>query len=265
MTLPDNFKTKYGPWALVTGASEGIGREFALELAKLGLNLVLVARRQALLEELASKLIQQHSIEVLILPCDLSENNQIQNLLKKTLGLEIGLFVASAGFGTSGSFVEADISQELIMIDVNCRAVIEMSHHFGKRFKEQGRGGIILMSSLLAFQGVPRASNYAATKAFIQTFAEGFRLEMKPLGVDVIASAPGPIISGFGAQANMKMSMGQKPSAVAKTTLMALGKQTTIRPGFLSKFLEMSLFFLPRAGRVRILAIVMKGMTNDQA
>jgi short-subunit dehydrogenase len=126
----------------------------------------------------------------------------------------------------------------------------------------RGRGGLVLMSSLLAFQGVPRAANYAATKAYIQSLAEGLRKELAPHGVDVIASAPGPIHSGFARRAGMSMSMGQRPSAVARTTLLALGRRATVRPGWLSKLLELSLAFLPRRGRSWILARVMAGMTR---
>ncbi len=150
------------------------------------------------------------------------------------------------------------------MIDVNCRAVTAMSYHFGKRFVQRGRGGLVLMSSLLAFQGVPRAGNYAATKAFIQTLAEALRIELAPAGVDVIASAPGPTQSGFADRANMRMSMAATPEVVAAATLKSLGHKTTVRPGFLSKFLEFSLSMLPRWGRVRVLGLVMGGMTKHQ-
>ena len=150
------------------------------------------------------------------------------------------------------------------MIDVNCRAVLELSYGFGRRFAAQRRGGIVLLSSLVAFQGVPRAANYAATKAYVQSLAEALHVELAPLGVDVVASAPGPIHSGFAARAGMQMAMALKPSDVAETTLKALGRKTTVRPGWLSKFLEASLSPLPRRGRVHIMTRVMKGMTKHQ-
>ena len=119
------------------------------------------------------------------------------------------------------------------------------------------------MSSLVAFQGVPRASVYAATKAFVQTFAEGLAREMKPLGVDVLASAPGPVLSGFAARAGMAIGSGQTPDEVARGTLAALGRRTTVRPGLLAKGLEASLAPLPRSLRVRALERVMAGLTRD--
>ena len=150
------------------------------------------------------------------------------------------------------------------MIDVNCRAVAALAHHFGNRFAKVGRGGLVLMSSLLAFQGVPRAANYAATKAYVQSLAEGLRLELSPLGVDVVAAAPGPIQSGFAKRADMKMSMAGTPASVAQGALEALGRTGTVRPGLLSRVLGFALAFLPRWGRVRMMSLVMAGMTKHR-
>ncbi|MFT3708839.1 MAG: SDR family NAD(P)-dependent oxidoreductase [Archangium sp.] len=255
-----NRLEKYGPWAVVTGASDGIGREFARSLAAEGFKLVLVARRNAALHSLAEEL----SVESRVLALDLSRAEGISALLESTRELDVGLLVAAAGFGTSGTFIDAQLSEELSMIDVNVRAVASLAHHFGRLFSQRGRGGMVLFSSLLAFQGVPRAANYAATKAWVQSFAEGLQLELAPKGVDVIACAPGPIRSGFEKRADMKMSMAIGPEAVARGTLRALRGRGTTRPGWLSKFLEWSLMFLPRWGRVRALALVMNGMTKHQ-
>ena len=251
-----------GTWAIVTGASDGIGRAFAQQLASAGFNIVLVARRAAILDELAASMQGQHDVDVLPLALDLSRPESLAILLAKTQMLDVGLVVAAAGFGTSGEFLAQSIATELEMIDVNCRAVVAMAHAFGSRLSTRGRGGIVLMSSLLAFQGVPRAATYAATKAFIQTFAEGLARELKARGVDVVASAPGPILSGFAERAHMTMSFAQTPDAVAGVTLGALGRRTTVRPGWLSKLLEWSLALLPRFGRVRVMQRVMRSMTN---
>ncbi|MGH6755514.1 MAG: SDR family NAD(P)-dependent oxidoreductase, partial [Bradyrhizobium sp.] len=174
----DNWRAKYGPWAVVTGASDGIGRAVAVGLAEAGLNLVLVARRRNELDVLAAELAQTHHIETRIVAIDLGQSVAVDAIVSSTEDIETGLLAAIAGFGTSGLFTDNPVGQELEMVDVNCRAVVELSHHFGRRFAAQRRGGVILMSSLLAFQGVPRAATYAATKAFIQTFAEGLRLEL---------------------------------------------------------------------------------------
>lgn len=259
-----NFRNHYGSWAVITGASDGIGRAIAEQLAAAGLNLALIARRGNMLTELANNLMEQHDILTRTIVADLSESHAIEQVLNETGALDVGLFVAAAGFGTSGNFLDASLSQERTMIEVNITAVMQMTHAYAQRFVQKGRGGIILFSSLVAFQGVARAANYAATKAYIQTFAEGLSAELAPHGVDVIASAPGPVNSGFAARANMQMGAALTPDVVAKETLAALGTRTTVRPGLLSKFLEFSLSFLPRWGRVWAMSKVMGSMTNHQ-
>ena len=258
----DVAKQRYGPWAVVTGASDGIGREFARRLSESGVNVVLAARRQQRLEALATELMAAHRVQTEIIVTDLSKRAGVELLLKSTRPLDVGLFVACAGYGTSGNFLDAALDDELTMIDVNCRAVVSLAHAYGSRFARRGRGGLVFMSSLLAFQGVPRAASYAATKAFVQTFAEGLRDELRPFGVDVIASAPGPVHSGFADRARMTMALAADAPLVARQTLAALGDRTTVRPGWLSKGLEGSLKLLPRAGRVRVMRSVMAGMTK---
>ena len=258
------WRSKYGPWAVVTGASDGIGRAVAVSLAEAGLNLVMVARRRDALDVLAAELVQAHHVETKVVAVDLGQRAAVDAIVSSVQDIEVGLLAAIAGFGTSGPFTDGPIGHELDMVDVNCRAVVELSHHFARRFAAQRRGGLVLMSSLLAFQGVPRAATYAATKAFIQTFAEGLRLELSGTGVDVVASAPGPVRSGFEARADMRMSAAASPAVVARGTLDALGRRTTVRPGFLSKFLEASLLPLPRLARSRIMSVVMGGMTRHQ-
>ncbi len=255
---------RYGPWAVVTGASSGIGREFAVQLARRGLNLMLVARQGDVLTQLGQQLTAQYGVQVRPLAADLGDPGAVEFVVSRAAELEVGLLVASAGFGTSGPFLDSGLAQELNMVDVNCRAVVALTHQLGRQFAQRGRGGVVLLSSLVAFQGVPRAANYAATKAFIQSLAEGLRIEWKPRGVDVLACAPGPVASGFGERANMRMNMAATPEQVAHATLKALGRQTTVRPGALSKLLEWSLAPLPRWGRVRIMSLVMGGMTAHQ-
>ncbi|MFV8751582.1 SDR family NAD(P)-dependent oxidoreductase [Nannocystaceae bacterium ST9] len=262
-TRQTRFHARYGPWAVVTGASEGIGRAIAHRLAGMGFDLVLVARRESTLAALASEL-EQHQVATRVIVSDLGTPEGVAAVESATRDLDVGLLVACAGFGTSGELIASTLEHELAMVDVNCRAVVAMSHVFGRRFVARGRGGLVLMSSLVAFQGVPRAANYAATKAYVQSLAEGLRLELGPRGVDVLASAPGPVHSGFGARADMKMGMGLAPDLVADRTLAALGRTTTVRPGWLSWFLGYSLASVPRFVRTRILAAVMRGFTQHQ-
>ncbi|MFW2357209.1 SDR family NAD(P)-dependent oxidoreductase [Hydrogenophaga sp.] len=251
-------------WAVVTGASEGIGRAFAQALAARGYSLVLVARRGPLLVALANELKGAYGTECPVFEADLARPGSIASLVMATCRLDVDMLVAAAGFGTSGDLLDAPLEAELGMLDLNCSSVLALCWHFGQRFRQRGGGNIVLMSSLLAFHGVPRAAHYAATKAYVQTLAEGLRVELAPYGIDVIASAPGPVATGFALRANLKMSRALDPQVVARQTLHALGRKTTVRPGWLSKLLGWSLAILPRWGQVRVITQVMKGMTAHQ-
>ena len=252
----------YGPIALVTGASDGIGRAFAVELARRGHDLILVARRQPVLEALAAELGARHGVHVDVLAADLGVAGDVEAVIEATAGRDIGLLVAAAGFGTSGLFVDQPVQPELDMVDVNCRAVVALVHALARRFVARGGGGIVLLGSLVGFQGVPRAAAYAASKAFIQTFAEGLRPELRPHGVDVISVAPGPVASGFAARANMVIRGAPGPEAMPAEVLAALGRRTTVRPGFQSKLLEALFTGLPRPARTLIMTQVMKSMAR---
>ena len=254
---------RYGPWAVVTGASDGIGRAFAEQLAAAGLSVVLVARRTRELDALSAELAERHGVETRAVATDLSDAAGRRTVADATRGLDVGLFVAAAGFGSSGPFLTGDVDDELAMLGLNCAAVYEQSHQFARRFSQRGRGGIVLLSSIVAYQGVPRAAHYAATKAYIQSLSEALHLELKPHGIDVLACAPGPVDSGFASRADMDMSRTVAPAAVARGALAALGRRSTVAPGGLSKLLTTGLRTLPRAGRVRAMQQVMASMTRD--
>lgn len=255
---------KYGPWAVVTGASSGIGQACARQLAASGLHVLLVARRGARLREIALELAAHHGTESRIVEADLSTDAGIESVLAAAADLDVGLFVAAAGFGTSGPFQRADRAREIEMLAVNCRAVTVHCHHFAARFAERQRGGIVLFGSIVGAQGVPGAAHYAATKAYVQALGEALYLELAPSGVDVVVSAPGPVHSEFAARADMRMSQALIPDDVARATLAALGKTGLVIPGALSKLLTYSLAPLPRWARSRILRGVMGGMIRHQ-
>lgn len=257
--------SKYGPWAVVTGASDGIGRAFAEQLTALGMNLVVVARRADRLEALARELAAKYGTDLRSVSADLSTAEGRAEVYAATTDLEVGLLVASAGYGTSGPFLKSNLEREHNMLQLNCFAVLDQCFAFGNRFAARGRGGMILMASLVGWQGVPRLAHYAATKAYIQSLAEGLRVELKALGIDVLASAPGPVHSGFAERADMRMGAAERPDEVARASLQALGRTGTVIPGNLSKLLTYSVLPLPRTLRTRIFAQVMNGMTKHQA
>jgi short-subunit dehydrogenase len=258
------LKNKYGEWAIVTGASSGIGLELATQLADAGFNLVINSRHLDKLQEVEKQLKLLSNIEIKVVAADVSETEGIDKIIAATQNLNVGLLLASAGFATSGNFIDNSVHAEINMLRVNCEALLALTHYYSQQFAKQKRGGIILMSSMLAFQGTPFAANYAATKAYVQTLAEGLAVELKPKGVDVLAAAPGPVASGFGQRANMKMTVSLKTSQVAVPILKALGRKTTVLPGLLTKVLVYSLRMLPRWGKVKVMEKVMGEMTQHQ-
>lgn len=258
--MADDLKSRFGPVALVTGASDGIGRAFAEALAAQGLDLVLIARRELVLAGLARDLTAKHGVAVTVITADLAAPGTVAEVLARTKDHSIGLLVAAAGFGSTGAFLDLDPATEAGMVDLNCRAVVELTHGLGLRMAAQGRGGIVLFSSVLGFSGVPFSATYAATKGFIQSFAEGLVVELRPRGISVLSVAPGPVGSGFAARLGMQMSVTDRPETVARAALAALAKGGTLRPGVMGKPLGWSLALLPRWGKARVLGQVMKAM-----
>lgn len=258
----DPFARRYGPWALVTGASDGIGEAIARQLAARGLNLLIVARRGERLQALARELAGRHGVQCHAVATDMSRSDGWAAVAAAAQPIDVGMVVAAAGFGTSGPFVDSPLDAEREMLAVNCAAVLELVAHFAPRLAARGRGGIVLFSSVLAFQGVPGSAHYAATKAWVQSFAEGLGAELQSRGVDVLASAPGPVDTGFAVRARLDMGTMLRADVVAQQTLAALGRRRTVRPGWLSKLLGWSLATLPRPLRVQLLAQIMRGMTE---
>ncbi len=252
----------YGPWALVTGASSGIGLELAKQIASAGFNVVIHGRNQEQLTHLLHELKTTYTVDVKIIVADLTEAGGVEQLILKTQHLPIGLFIASAGLGTSGKFIDNSLHTEINMLRINCEALMMLTHYFSQRFCDQKRGGIIVLSSMVAFQGVPFSAHYAATKAYVQTLAEGLAEEVKPYHVDVLAAAPGPVNTKFAKRANMQMNMALSPQQIAVPILNALGRKTTVFPGMLTKVLVYSLQTVPRWAKIKIMKRVMGGMTK---
>jgi len=258
----NGFPNRYGSYAVVTGASEGIGQSFAEELAKAGMNVVLVARRQDRLNTLAQELEGKYKVMCPVIVADLSSTEQLEGLLQITGKLDVGLLICNAGFGTAGNFLDADIQAELNMLNVNCTAVTRLIHHFGRKFKIKGVGGVILLSSIVATQGVARSANYAATKAYVHTLGEGLQEEWHGHGLDLLIVAPGPVETGFAQRSNMRLGKTASPEVVARESLQALGRQQLIHPGWLAKCMALALSTAPRTLKVKIMGAIMASMTK---
>ncbi len=263
--LMERLRQRYGPAAIVTGASSGIGRAFAIALGRKGFDLTLVARGADRLVVLADELQDAYGIRATPHPADLSDPAAVEAVIAATQETEVGLLVAAAGFGSAGRFLDRPIDSELGMVDLNCRAVVELVHGFGGRFVERGRGGIVLFGSLVGWQGVPNSATYGATKAFVQSFAEALHAELGPSGVDMLSCAPGPVASGFAARAGMRMRLADTPDTVARAALAALGRRQTVVPGRVGRLLTWSLSTLPRPARTAIMGRIMAGMARTSA
>lgn len=262
-TFSNKFLQRYGEWGVVTGASSGIGEELSFVLADIGFNLILSARSEDKLILLKKKLETKYDITVEIVAYDLSQEDQ-SCIFESTKNKHVGLFIASAGYGTSGEMINNSMEDEVNMLTLNSLTLLKHVHYFSQLFSKQQKGGIILLSSMVAFQGVPYSANYAASKAYVQSLVEGLYHELKPRGVDILAAAPGPVNSLFAERANMQMSMALTPKEVAIPIIKALGKKMTVLPGTLTKFLVYSLRIVPRWAKIKIMKIVMGGMTKHQ-
>ena len=251
-----SFKDKYGPWALVTGASTGIGKELAKQVAREGLNVVLIARRENLLHDLKQEIERNHQIKIRVIAMDLLEHEAIKTLDEKTKDLDIGLLIPNAGMELSGEFVDGDMQQHSALVQLNTLVPMQIANVFGKRLKERGKGGILFLSSLFAYQGIPYVANYAASKAYILTLGEALNIELSPYGVDVAVLSPG--LTATEMSENMSVDFkkmpifSMHPAQVARAGLRTLGKKTTIVPGLLNKIYAWENRFIPRTWPIKL-------------
>src|SRR5262250_765518 len=223
-----------GKWALVTGASAGIGVALAEELAAGGTHLVLAARRLDRLQEVAADLHKKHGIQTQVYSTDLAKREGPRQIFEfcKEKGLRIDLLINNAGFGQYGELPQVETQRLLDMVEVNCTAVLHLTCLFLPDMVARRSGDILILASTAAFQAVPYISTYAATKAFDLSFAEGLAEEMKPYGIRVCALCPGSTESEFHAVAGQEKFIHRSESAqkVAQTGLraMAAGKSYVI-------------------------------------
>ncbi len=245
----DAFRHRYGSWGVVVGATEGIGAEFARELAARGLNVALVARREEVLRQTGEELRRAYGIQVLAVSLDMAEADSVDSLVKWTTGLEVGLLVCSAAVSPIGSFLSLPRPEHERLVAVNCRTPALLAWEYGRAMAQRGRGGIILLSSMSGFQGTGSVAHYSASKAYVRVLAEGLWKELHSRGVHAIACCPG-IVSTPTYHREQPVRPGWLPSPlmecapVVARTLRALGRRpvvvreprTRLPPGSLSGF-----------------------------
>jgi uncharacterized protein len=186
------FTHKYGRWAVVAGASEGIGASVADQLASRGLDLVLIARNKPLLDEVAARAREEHGVQTRAVVQDLTDPDVTARVAEATEGLEVGLVIYNAGASDrTSTFLDNEVDYSLKQIKLDCIGPIALAHHFGEAMRERGRGGIMLVASLACVAGSATLAVYSAVKAFQHNFAEGLWAELRPCGVDVCCTPLG--------------------------------------------------------------------------
>jgi len=223
----EHMRAKYGPWAVIAGASEGTGAEYARQLAALGIHCLLVARRKAPLQQLAQELTDTHRVQTRVLSIDLSTPDAAQRMKSGAADIEVGLYVSNAGADPAGQyFLDVPLEQSHRLINMNVYTVVNAVHAFAPPMKARGRGGILLMSSGAALGGQPRVAVYSGTKAFEVNFGESLWIELRKFGVDVLSvAAPAmdtPVLRAALAARNLKPEGVYDPKDVVRTALQHL-------------------------------------------
>jgi len=254
--MSDEFSARYGPWAIVLGAGQGIGRAFADEAGRRGLRLLLVDVREDLLGRAQAELAAV-APEVRSAVIDLARADLAEALREATAGIEVGLAVYSAAVSNAGPFLDDPLERHLAAVAVNCAGVTAASHVLAGPMRDRGRGGLVLISSLAGFQGTGWVAGYSATKAFDLVLAEALWWELAPEGVDVLALVPGSTdTEGFRSSGppGADPASLQSPDEVAREALDALGRQSLLVPGEGNRTLREALAKLPREQLVTLMS-----------
>ena len=261
-----NFADRYGSWAIVAGASEGLGAEYARQLASRGLNLVLIARRRELLQSLATRLTAKYGIRTKLLALDLSAPDAAEQIVQKTMDIDLGLLVYNAAYSAVGPFLDRSMDEHLREVHTNIHSPLKLVYLLSQRFHGRGRGGVLLMASLSAFQGSPYISTYAATKAFNIVLAESLWEEWRARNVDVLVCISGAVSTPnyLASQPKRTGGLGDRsmsPEQCVEEALVALGKQPYIIPGRMNRLASFVMRYLvPRRLAIQYMGKVLYGM-----
>lgn len=247
--------------ALITGASSGIGEAFARRLAADGYDLFLVARSEDKLRSLCSELKDKHSINADFFAIDLSKNDSDAAMFSETerRGIEIGLLINNAGFGSMGDFAELPVERELEMIELNIRALVGLTHRYLAGMRKRKSGTIINVSSAAGFQPIPFMATYAASKSFVTAFSEAIAEENRPFGIQVLALCPGSTKTNFFDASSIDrvtQAKGQQTTEeVVETAISAMnGKRSKIVSGWTNYLVAVATNFVPNSLIAKTLA-----------
>ena len=236
-------KRRFGPWAVITGASSGIGEEFARQIAASGVHVALVGRREPLLRTVGAECTQASGVQHRIIPLDLSEPDFLPVLADATRDLDVGLVVSNAGTGNPGAFLKLDRQLLQATLRLSTMAHLDITHHFGAKLAERRRGGLILVGAMAAENGVPCMANDGAAKAYVHSLGEALHYEFKPLGVYVTVLAAGftntAVLEKFGFDPkNMPMKPMSVEQCVSEGLSGLLKNRSRIVPGRLNRIMN---------------------------
>jgi uncharacterized protein len=259
--------TIHSSWVLITGASSGFGEEFARQYAEQGHSLVLVARRLDRLQALAETLRRQYRIEVVVEQVDLSDIAAVTQLHRRLheRGIAVDILVNNAGHGLQGPFVDSQLDAALAMVQLDVASLTAVTHVFAQDMRARGRGKILLVASLLAYQGVQNFAVYAAAKAYVLRLGEALHRELKRDGVTVTTLCPGMSDTGFAAAAQQKLTPALKllmmrPAPVVRTGIRALqAGRISVVSGWANKALVILTWATPRRLHQAFLSRAMNG------
>lgn len=244
-----DFRQRYGPWALITGASAGLGACYAHALGARGLGLVLVARRQQRMEALAEKIRGEHAVQVCCIGLDLTAEGAVEQLCEELAGKELGLLVNNAGFGHVGPFLDQEPAALRQMVRLNCEIPAMLAHSLLPAMRSRGHGGMLVLASAAGYQPTPWMSAYGASKGFDLLWSEGVAVELAKDGVDVLAVSPGHTDTEFHRVAGVEGAViggSARPEDVVEQSLRFLGKRISFVHGRLNYWSTWSARLFPR-------------------
>jgi short-subunit dehydrogenase len=251
------FADRYGPWAVITGASSGLGEAFAHAVAARGIQPLLVARRADELARVSASVERSSGLACRRLSLDLADPAAADMLLDATADVDVGLVIGNAGFNPPGAFAEHDRALLERVLDVNARANLLLAHGFLPRLAARGRGGLLLVSSVEGYFGVPYSTAYAASKAYVLSLAEGLWGEARRSGVDVLALVPGPLDTPLFRSRGVRVP-AMAPRTAAELALDQLGGGPSYVPARLDRWMFRILRALPRRSAVRLMGCGMR-------
>jgi short-subunit dehydrogenase len=261
-------KNRFGPWAIVTGASSGIGKEFARQIAGSGLHVILVARRQSALEELGRELTKEYGVQYRTVAVDLSDEGFLERMIAVTRDLDIGLIISNAGAVVYGDFLTTERASLYRSLHLNATAHLNLIHHYGQHLAKRGRGGVILVSSTAGLQGTPYMADYAAAKAYVSSLGEALHVEFEKLGVNVTVLVPGPTDTAMLVDSGTKPGdLPMKVMTAAECATEGLIALTANQPSHITgTMMRTMMSVIPRSVRSKMLgSMVAKGFERLKA